>query len=285
MATLPKDDDVTLDLTPLDAGDDDGALPLDAVDAGAATSEGLDADDEPVELVLEGAEPADAPDERSLVRHLREVTKAQAREIARMKAGSAAPVQEEVPPPGDEPTPESCGWDDDLYKRRMKEWLKAEADYEAAKAKAAEAQEAFKAKIEADLKRYQGGWANLPGIDGDEVEAVVASKLSVAHQLAVVRAAEKPNHVMAVLARYPAKLEEVAAINDPALLGAYVARLESAIKVNNMRKAPQPERRVAGGTASVSGGAADKRLEQLRAQAAKTGDFTAVAAYRRQIGK
>jgi len=283
MADLP-DDDEALDLNGLEVADDDEALPLDAADAGTADSEGLEADEEPVDIVIEGEpEPEKQPEGRDLVRHLREVTKAQARELAALRAaGGSAPVEVEAPDPGPKPTLESCGWDEDAKDEALIAWHKAVEAHEASKAKAKERQDAFKAQIEADVKRYQDGKSELPGIDFDEVDDVVGAKLSVAHQLAVVRAADKPHLVMAALAKHPAKLEAVAAINDPAKLGAFVARLEGAIKVSNMKRTPAPERRVAG-SAPVSGGSAEKHLDRLRANAAKTGDYTAVAAYKRQM--
>jgi len=283
MADLPDDDEV-LDLNGLEVADDDEALPLDAADTGAADGEGPEADDEPVDIVIEGEAPPEAkPEGDALVRHLREVTKAQARELAALRAVAApAPVEVEALDPGPKPTLESCGWDEDAKDEALIAWHEAKRAHDAALAKAKERQDGFKAQIEADVKRYQDLKSDLPGIDFDEVDAVVSSKLSVAHQLAVVRAADKPHLVMAALARHPAKLEAVSAINDPAKLGAFVARLEGAIKVSNMKRNPAPEKRIAG-SAPVSGGAAEKHLERLRAAAAKTGDYSAVAAYKRQM--
>lgn len=283
MADLPDDDEV-LDLTGLEVADDDEGLPLDAADTGAADSEGLEAEEEPVDIVIEGEPaPEKQPEGDALVRHLRELTKAQKRELMALRAAAApAPVEVEAPDPGPKPTLESCGWDEDAKDAALIAWVKAKDAHEASVAKAKERQDAFKAQVEADVKRYQDGKSQLPGIDFDEVDDVVSAKLSVAHQLAVVRAADKPHVVMAALAKHPAKLEAVAAINDPAKLGAFVARLEGAIKVSNMKRTPAPERRVAG-SAPVSGGSAEKHLERLRAKAAQTGDYTAVAAYKRQI--
>ena len=111
MASLPKDDDEALGLMPFDAGEGE-ALPLDGADDGSATSEGLEADDEPVEIVIDGeAEPEAQPEGRDLVRHLREVTKAQARELAVLKATTQQQqvTEPELPPLGPEPTLEECG--------------------------------------------------------------------------------------------------------------------------------------------------------------------------------
>ena len=47
-------------------------------------------------------------------------------------------------------------------------------------------------------------------------------------------------------------------------------------------KAPPPEKRISGGVPGVSG-ALDDTLERLRAEAEKTGNYSKVMAYKRQM--
>ena len=104
--------------------------------------------------------------------------------------------------------------------------------------------------------------------------------LSTTQQGIILQGAENPALVIYALGKNPAKLKEMAAITDPVKYAFAVSKLETQLKVTQ-RKAPPPERTVQG-TGRVSG-TVDSTLERLRADAERTGDYTKVVQYRKQL--
>jgi len=86
------------------------------------------------------------------------------------------------------------------------------------------------------------------------------------------------------LGKNPKKLEELSKITDPVDFAFKVAKLESQLKVTD-RKAPKPEKRVSSNKSGGISGNSDKTLDRLRDEAAKSGDYTKVTAYKRKLHK
>ena len=87
--------------------------------------------------------------------------------------------------------------------------------------------------------------------------------------------------VVYALGKNPKKAKEIAAITDPVKFAFAVAKLEKELKVTNRRAAPPPERTVQA-TGRVSG-TVDSTRERLRPEAEKTGDYSKVFRYKRQL--
>ncbi len=249
--------------------------------------ESTEADDDEGETVItidgeDDASPASSEhDGTQLVRHLRQTTREQAKEIARLRAQTAPPPA--AIDPGPKPTLESCGWDEDAYDKASDAWRDARAEAEQAKAAARREQEKVEAGWKADLTRYDERKAALRLPDYQEAEDTVTAALSAVAQAVLVKAADDPAIVVAALAKHPAKLEALSKINDPIKLAVAVVNLERTIKVNTTRRAPSPERVPSGGASM--GSRTDKHLERLEAEADRTGDRTKVAAYKRSLRK
>lgn len=210
--------------------------------------------------------------EREQAKRIREFEQAEA---ARQTA--AAPA---APAVGEKPTPEQFDFDSEAYGEALIAWneRKRAADTQAAAAQAE--QEAAQAAWNERVTSYNNAKASLKVDDFDGAEHVVRETMSPVQQSVILNGADKPELLVYALGRNPAKAKELAAIKDPVKFAFAVAKLESQLKVAPRKAPPAPERQVrgtAGGATSV-----DNQLARLQAQADKTGDRSAVAAYMRK---
>ena len=81
----------------------------------------------------------------------------------------------------------------------------------------------------------------------------------------------------------PVKAKELAAINDPVKFAFAIAKMETQLKVTNKKTAPTPEKTVRG-TGGVSGTVSNK-LNELKAKAQASGDYTDYFAFKRSMKK
>ena len=237
--------------------------------------------EDPDELVIQiGDEPAPetADDGTHLVKHLRERTREQAKEIARLRAQSTPPAIVEI---GPKPTAESVNWDDDAFADAMAEWVGKKAKADEAAATQRRAAETADAAIADDRARYTEKKTRVTAADYQDAEDAVQAALGDASGV-IISAALDPTMVVLALGRHPAKLAELAKLaGQPIKLIAAVARLEGSIKVGT-KKPPQPET-IVRGSAPISPPKSDAALAKLEAEAERTGDRSKVQAYRREL--
>ncbi len=187
-----------------------------------------------------------------------------------------------LPALGAKPTLATCDYDEDRFDAELDAWhvRKRELDAAEAKAKAEEAaqQQAYQERLSAYAKAKN----DLPVDDYEEAEATATEALNVTQQAIIVRGSDNPALVIYALGRNPARAKELSAINDPVLFTFAVAKLEAQLKLTKRPKAPPPESVVRSATAPI-GGSVDNQLERLRAEAAQTGDYSKVTAYRQKM--
>lgn len=202
------------------------------------------------------------------------------------KASGSAPAATALPP---KPTLEDCDYDAEAFEQKLATWYDAKREHDAREAEVKAVQERAEQKWQSRLAFYDEGKSKLGAQDYDEAEATVAEILSAPFpgimaedvRIGIIKqGATDPAALVYALGKNPAKAKELAAIDDPVEFAWKAARLEASMKVVR-GKAPPPEKRVSGGVPGVSG-ALDDTLERLRAEAAKTGDFSKVMAYKRQ---
>ncbi len=275
------------------AGTDDGDDSAgDAGDTGAGETEGEKAEDDDAEeeevedeVLVSIGEEAPPPVEQTRapawVRELRKSNREIARENRELKARLDAQQRTETKPPvtlGAKPKLEEHDYDTDKFETALSDWYerKRAADLEAEKAQAqVKAQEdAWKATLEG----YGKAKAALKVRDFEDAEAAAQQFLDVTQQGILVQGAENPALVIYALGKNPKKLKELSSIKDPVKYAFAVAKLEKELKVTKRKAAPPPER-VVTGTGPASG-SIDSTLERLRADAAKTGDFSKVHKYK-----
>jgi hypothetical protein len=184
---------------------------------------------------------------------------------------------------GKKPTLEDYDYDAEKFEVELTSWYERKRAADEAETKARADQEAQQKAWNAKLESYGKSKSELKVKDYDDAEAVAQENLSVVQQGILIQGADNPALVIYALGKNPKKSKELAAINDPVKFAFAVAKLETQLKVSNRKSAPPPEKTVSG-TGRVSG-AVDSNLERLREEAARTGDFTKVAAYKRKNKK
>ena len=184
---------------------------------------------------------------------------------------------------GKKPALSDFGYDTDEYETALTGWhdQKRKADDQAALVSGQ--QKAQKDAWEARLGVYGAQRDKLKVKDYEEVESYVTDTFDQTQQGIVIQGAENSALVFLALHRNPDRSKELAALKDPVQFAFAVAKLEKDLKVGKRKAPPAPERKVTG--TGPSGGTVDSTLDGLREKAEKTGDYTAVAAYKRKIRK
>lgn len=214
------------------------------------------------------------------VKELRKTTREQQKrikELERELQSKAAP-EPAKPVLGPRPSLEDCAYDEDRHNQELDAWYEKKSQVEAAEAQmqanAKMAEQAWQEK----LASYGKAKSELKVRDFDDAEEIARDTLSVTQQGIILQGAENPALVVYALGKNPAKAKELAGITDSVKYAFAIAKLEAQLKVSS-RKAPPPERVASSGSGSISG-AVDSNLERLRNEAAKTGDYSKVIAYK-----
>lgn len=216
------------------------------------------------------------------VREVRKVNREQQREIKKLRQeleqsrGVKAPEVKL----GQKPTLESADYDTDVYEKQLTDWYERKRQYdlqqEQVKQQQAQQQQAWQNVLTSYVEKKTA----LKVRDYDEAEAVVEDELNTNQQGMILQGADDPALVVYALGKNPKKAKELASITDPVKFAFAVAKLETQLKVTNRKAATKPEKTVKG-SAPLSG-SVDSNLERLRAEAARTGDYTKVMKYKAQ---
>lgn len=226
--------------------------------------------------------PEEAPGWAKKLRETAEDRRKRLRELERenrdLKA-KAAPVVEE-PDLGKEPDLEDFDYDTDAFKTAWREWdakaKEVESRKDAKRKEAEQAQEAWQAK----LNGYEEGKKRLRVPDFEEAEDLVQGLFDQTQQGIIVHGAKDAAVLAYAIGKNPEKAKELAAIKDPIAFAFAVSKLEEQVKVSTRKPSAKPEGVL---TSTARGSSMDNHLEKLRAEAERTGDYTKVSAYRRQM--
>lgn len=264
----------------------DEALKADPAIEQSNAEEKSEDDSGEVSVLIAGVSPSseedaeDAPDwVKDLRKRYKETVKKNRELEEQVKQVAIKPKAIEV---GPKPTLESCDYDGDKFEAELLSWQdKKRSSDEAARNQAKEAED-----IEAAYKKrqqdYETAKGNLKVKDFSEAEDLVKSSFSLMQQAIIVKGANDSAVVVYALGKNPDKAKELAAIKDPVEFAFAVARLEGKLSVTT-KKAPPPEKIVAGSGGKSSQGATNATLERLRSEAEKTGNYTKVVAYKNSL--
>ena len=241
----------------------------------------------------EGEEEAeDDKKDPSLVRHLRKTVKDVSkreknykRELDEMKQRLSkyekpdeidmAPRQ---PPKLSDP---DIDYDEDKLVVKTREFVAWEAKVEQQKQEQARQEEEHKKALQVMQENYNQSKARLGASDYKEAEDVVVESLSTDQQVNILRYANNSALLVYALGKNPERVEELAKIDDPGLFALAIRDLENKVKpVKSKKMAPKPERKLSGSGKSAT---SQTTLEQLEAEADRTGDRSKIRAYRRQM--
>lgn len=235
-------------------------------------------------------EPEEAPEEelRPAIKQLRDAHKEQLRrnrELERKLKEAEAKAKQAEPEPeiGAKPTLADAGFDEEEFEKRLLDWNNRKASHEvrqqAQRDAEAKAQEAYQAKLDT----YRASIPALKVPDYAEAEAELRGMLSQAQGSVLIKYASAPATLIYALHKAPEQAKKLAAITDLIEFAIAVKDLEKQVKVMPKNVPPPPER-VIRGSGSVTA-SADKHLEKLREEAARTGDMTKVVRYKRELAQ
>jgi hypothetical protein len=233
-----------------------------------------DADDDSDELTVtfgDDAPEAEASEETPVIREMRRKLREADRErkaLQKQLSERDGPAQNDL---REKPTLAAHDYDQDAFESDLITWVSEKQNHEA-KAKA------VTQEWDQKVQTYVKAKASLRASDFPEAEAAFMAEIDTNRQGMLLDAVERPELVILALGRNPEKLAEIAAITNPVKYAAALARLETQMKVST-RKAPAPERKVTG--SAPAGGASKAKLEAVKAEADKTGDYTAYFAAKR----
>lgn len=255
----------------------------------AEEEETEEADEEEGELVIEIEGESPTPEEGEnekapgWVKELRKTARATQKENKALKERLNAlekPAEEKRVVLGEKPTMESSDYDAEKFAADIGKWYEkkevTDKQDKADEAKKGEQEKAWNTV----LASYDEKKESLNVRDYATAEELVQESLSVQQQGMILNGADNSALVVYALGKNPNKAKEFAEIKDPVKFAFAVAKFEGKLKVGNRKVKVTPEKKLSG-SGSVSQG--NSKLDKLRAEAAKTGDYTKVSAHRRSL--
>lgn len=184
---------------------------------------------------------------------------------------------------GEKPKLEQYGYDEDQYSQALDIWYDQKSKVDKLKIEREAEQQKAQEQMQAVVNSYNEKKQKLKVRDFAEAESEVTERFSFQQQGLILEGADDPALVVYALGKNKARLEELAKITNPAKFAFAVAKLETQMKTTKRKAATAPEKTVTGG--GSTSGTTDTTLDRLRAEAEKTGDFTAVIRHKRKMKK
>lgn len=259
-------------------------------EGGEGQGTGGEAEDNDEVLVTIGEPPSESTDdslqhETEALRNLRKAHRDQTtriRELERqVKAGGSKGAEVELGPKPRMADP-GIDFDEETFEKRLDEWKQRKQLQDDRQRQTQDAQKQADVAWQERQAAYGTQKGALKVKDFEDAEGNAFEALTEVQRAVILHGAENAAHVVYALGKNPAELKRIAAITEPVKFAFAIAKLEDKVKVTPKKTAPPPER-VVKGSAKVSAGSVDKRLEALRAEAQRTGDLGPVMAYKRQL--
>lgn len=203
------------------------------------------------------------------------------RELEEKLAQGNAPAQSDDP--GKEPELEDFDYDADAFKAAFKEWTAKKAQVEQKKEAIRRQQEEAAKEWQAVQETYAKGKARFPKEKMAEAEEEVVSVLSGPRQAMLMDMADDSAQLVIALGSSPETLRKLAAIKSDAKFIKELAKVEMNVKVQPKKNPPPPERTISG--SGKTPGATANKLDSLKAEAEKSGDYSKYFAEKRRLGK
>jgi hypothetical protein len=177
---------------------------------------------------------------------------------------------------------EGIDFDTAIHNAKLDEWYSDKREIEAAtdRQKAAQAEQ-VKAQ-EAKHEAYKQQIAKLKAPDYKDAEDEVSEKLTMEQQGVILAGADNPALMVLALGKSPKRLADLAQIKDLAKFAVAVGKIEKDLQERNgvNKPKPKPSSDLPRSSASLTGNKVDKKLEALEKAAEKSGDRTAIVAYK-----
>src|SRR5436190_7477036 len=231
MQRTPADDadeDDTLELTPdMEVEEDEG--PEDEPEEGESEGEGVSGDEGEEEgpPAFEDEADEEAKGDSRTIRQMRDRLAEQNRELAELRS-RAPQAPAELPP---KPTLAELDYDEEAFEQRLDAWKDQKRQLEQAEAERNAQVESATREWQRDLESYTRRRDELALPDFEDAAEAVKTRLTLAQQAVIVKAASDAPAFVYALAHSDTRLAELAKLQDPIKLAAAIARMEGAVKV------------------------------------------------------
>lgn len=221
--------------------------------------------------------------ERAAIKEIRKQERERERRIKELEAKLDEYQKPEPIDLGEKPTLEGVGFDAEEFEKQLDEWKEKKFKLEQQEAQKREEQEKLEKAWQDKLSAYEAKKSQIKTkVRGfDEAEENVRDALSPMQQAMIIDGADNPDLLIYHLGTNPKKLKELAAITSPSQFAFKAAKLDAQIEKVPRKPQTSPERKPSG-SASLSG-TVNTKLESLRAEAERTGDYTEVNKYKRKL--
>jgi hypothetical protein len=200
------------------------------------------------------------------------------RELEELRAQLPKPA----PTLGAKPTLDQYDYDETRFSEAYDNWMEQKAAMDRADQQKLDEQRRQQDEIENFKKSYKTRADSLGVTDFNEAEAEVGSMLNQTQSGLLMRGADDPAALVYALSKSPARLIELSHITDPVKFTVAVAKLEIALSSRKTTR-PAPEPRISSERSATGHSASSSQLEKLRDEAARTGDYSKVVAYKKQM--
>lgn len=250
-----------------------------------------EAPDDDLELVvtLDGAAPAPEEEVESAPTWVKDLRKRQ-RELerenrdlrAKVSVASGAENAPLILPKKPKLDDDGIDYDSEKYEAELEKWYEKKREVDDHEQKKAIEKEREQKSWQEKLDGYAAAKSKVKVPDFEDAEEVALSGLSSTQQGIIVAGCESPALVIYAIGKNPEKLKELAEIKDPIKFTFAISKLENTMKVTKKTPAAQPERMPAASSGKAVG-TTDRNLERLRDEAEKTGDYSKVIQYKKQL--
>ncbi|WP_337080770.1 hypothetical protein [Acinetobacter pittii] len=221
--------------------------------------------------------------ERAVIKKIRRQERDRERRIKELEAKLDEYQKPEPIELGEKPTLEGLGFDAEEFEKQLDEWKEKKFKLEQQEAQKREeeekAQQAWQEKVSAYEDKKAKTKAKVKGFD--DAEENVRDALTPLQHAMIIDGAENPDLLIYHLGTNPKTLKELAALTSPSQFAFRAAKLDAQIEKVPRKPQTSPERKPSG-SASLSG-TVNTKLESLRAEAERTGDYTKVNEYKRKL--
>lgn len=244
-----------------------------------------DSDEEELIVTIGEESPPQEDDKKPApqwVRDLRVKTRELERENRELRKLKDKVEQQKQTQLGPKPTLEACDYDEQKFETELDAWKERKAVVERQQAEERKAvqerQQFFQSKFESYSTRKSEVAGKLK--DFEDVEGSVKDTLNETQLGVVLAHAKDPALLLYAIGKDEKRLQELAKISDPVEYIFAVARMETQLRTSSRKPSSAPEKSVKGSASTIG---SDKRMDQLIAEAQRTGDGTKLRQYRASL--
>lgn len=230
------------------------------------------------------AEEAAAPRESKTFQEIRKNLNGALKDKRRMER-ELEELRAKLPKPeptlGAKPTLDQFDYDETKFSEAYDNWMERKTAMDRADQQKLDEQRRQEEEVENFKKSYKARADSLGVDDFQESEAEVGAMLNQTQSGLLMRGADDPAALVYALAKSPTRLIELSRITDPVKFTVAIAKLEITLSTRKTSR-PAPEPRISSERSSSGHSASSSALEKLRDEAARTGDYSKVVAYKKQ---